>query len=126
MRITKKKTAAKSGTEKIKIEVARGSSMPFRSKPMAYARFDARLTQEQKDLFEQAAAIKGFKSLTEFVIYYTSKAAIVIIEKYNQVLASEKDKSIFFEALVNPPKPNTALTKAAKRYKEQAGLKWNI
>jgi uncharacterized protein (DUF1778 family) len=121
MGITKKKTRAKSGTEKTKIEVVRGSSMPVRSKPMAYARFDARLTQEQKDLFEQAAAIKGFKSLTEFVVYYTSKAAVVIIEKHSQLLASEKDKRIFFDALVNPPKPNAALTKAAKRYNEQAG-----
>ena len=123
MGIIKRKTAGKPGNTKTKIKVAAGSSMPARSKPMAYARFDARLSQEQKDLFEQAAAIKGFKSLTEFVIYYTSKAATVIIERHNQVLASEKDKSIFFDALVNSSKPNAALLKAAKHYNEQAGPK---
>jgi uncharacterized protein (DUF1778 family) len=120
MGITKKRKAGKSGTAKTKIEVTARSNRLARSKSMAYARFDARLSQEQKDLFEQAAAIKGFKSLTEFVIYYTSEAAVIIIERHNQVLASEKDKSIFFDALVNSQKPNAALIKAAKHYNEQA------
>jgi uncharacterized protein (DUF1778 family) len=120
MGITRKKTAGKPVTAKTKGEVVADTTRTVRSKPMAHARFDARLSQEQKALFEQAAAIKGFKSLTEFVIYYTSEAAIFIIEKHNQVLVSEKDKSIFFDALVNPPKPNAALLKAARNYKDKA------
>jgi uncharacterized protein (DUF1778 family) len=89
----------------------------------AVARFDARLTVSQKELFEEAARIKGFKSLSEFVIYTTQEAATMIIERHNAILISEKDKEIFFNALLNPPKPNSALTKAAKNYHKKVTAK---
>lgn len=89
------------------------------SKPAAYARFDTRLSKETKDLLERAAMIKGFKSLSEFVIHFSSEAALSIIERHNQVLASDRDKAIFFDALLNPPAPNSAMVNAAKRYKAQ-------
>jgi len=82
------------------------------------ARFDTRLSRSQKELFEEAARIKGFKSLSEFVIYTTQEAASIIIERHNAILASEKDKHIFFKALVNPPKPNKDLIQAAKSYQK--------
>ncbi len=37
-------------------------------------------------------------------------------KKDKVILASKKDKKIFFAALINPPKPNKALIKAAKDY----------
>jgi uncharacterized protein (DUF1778 family) len=89
----------------------------------AEARFDARLTVSQKELFEEAARIKGFKSLSEFVIYTTQEAATMIIERHNAILISEKDKEIFFNALLNPPKPNSALTKAVKNYHKKVAEK---
>ena len=82
------------------------------------ARFDTRLSRSQKDLFEEAARIKGFKSLSEFVIYTTQEAATIIVEKHNAILASEKDKHVFFKALANPPKPNKDLIQAAKNYQK--------
>ncbi len=87
------------------------------------ARFDARLTSEQKQLFKQAAALLGYKSLSEFVVQTTQAAALEIIEKHQQILASEKDKSVFFEALVNPPQPNKSLQSGYLRYKEKLGKK---
>ena len=87
------------------------------------ARFDTRLSRSQKDLFEEAARIKGFKSLSEFVIHTTQEAATSIIERHNAILASAKDKQVFFEALANPPKPNRALIRAAKRYQKTAATK---
>jgi uncharacterized protein (DUF1778 family) len=96
---------------------------PEGAKKKAYARFDARLTQEQKDLFEKAASIKGFKSLSEFVIYYTSEAANLIVEKNNQILTSAQDQAVFFDALLHPPKPNAAMLKAVKQYKDQMSPK---
>ena len=112
------KTGAGSGST-VKTEDSKGKNKPKGS----YARFDARLTREQKLLFERAAAIRGFKSLSEFVIYYTSEAATIIIEKHNQILASEEDKRIFFHALVNPSAPNKALAAAARKYKEKLAAK---
>jgi uncharacterized protein (DUF1778 family) len=89
------------------------------SKPAAYARFDTRLSKETKDLLERAALIKGFKSLSEFVIHFSSEAALSIIERHNLILASDRDNAIFFDALLNPPAPNSAMVNAAKRYKAQ-------
>lgn len=86
------------------------------SKSVAKARFDARLSKGQKELFEQAAKIKGYKSLSDFVIQVTQEAALVIIEKHKTIIASEKDQEIFFHILMHPPKPNKALLKAVKEY----------
>ena len=87
------------------------------------ARFDARLSRSQKDLFEEAARIKGFKSLSEFVIHTTQEAAIVIIERHNAILASERDRQVFFAAMANPPKPNKELIQAAKSYQKVVSTK---
>ena len=94
------------------------STTQTRYRAAAQARFDTRLSRSQKDLFEEAARIKGFKSLSEFVIHTTQEAATIIIEKHNAVLASERDKQVFFEALANPPSPNKALIQAAKSYQK--------
>jgi uncharacterized protein (DUF1778 family) len=82
------------------------------------ARFDARLTKSQKEFFELAARISGFKSLSEFVIHSTQQ-----VEKHNAILTSEKDRKAFFDALANPPKPNKSLKDAAKHYQKQASQK---
>ncbi|MEP7277449.1 MAG: DUF1778 domain-containing protein [Bacteroidota bacterium] len=94
-----------------------------KAKPNASARFDTRLSLSQKNLFEKAAKIKGFKSLSEFVIHTTQEAALVIIEKHDSVLASENDRNVFLQALLNPPKPNKALIQASKSYLNQLGKK---
>jgi uncharacterized protein (DUF1778 family) len=87
------------------------------------ARFDTRLSRSQKELFEKAARIKGFKSLSEFVIHATQEAANQIVERHDEILASERDKSIFFAALTNPAKPNKALMQAARSYLKQVATK---
>jgi uncharacterized protein (DUF1778 family) len=81
-------------------------------------RFDARLTQEQKELFEHAARLSGRRSLTEFVITAAQRAADEIIEKHQFLLITTKrDQQIFFHALIHPPRPNQKLKKAAAKYK---------
>jgi uncharacterized protein (DUF1778 family) len=81
------------------------------------ARFDAKLTLEQKELFLQAATLKGFRSLTDFVVSTVQEKALSIIKEHRTILASEKDKDIFFEALLNPKEPSVKLIEAAKQYK---------
>ncbi len=87
------------------------------------ARFDTRLTKSQKEFFELAAKISGFKSLSEFVIHSTQQVANSIVEKHNAILATEKDRNVFFDTLVNPPKPNKSLKEAAKNYQKQVSAK---
>ena len=82
------------------------------------ARFDTRLSKEQKQLFERAARLGGYRNLTDFVILTVQEKAKEIIEESEQILVSEKDSEIFFNAILNPDQPNEALTKAAKEYKE--------
>ena len=84
-------------------------------------RFDARLTKEQKEIFEYAASLTGSRSLTEFVISSAQKEADKVIEKKQvTLLASKTDQEIFFNTLTHPPKPNARLIKAMTKYKKFA------
>jgi uncharacterized protein (DUF1778 family) len=80
------------------------------------ARFDTRLSKEQKQFFERAAVLGGYRSLTDFVLATVHDKAKEIIEENEMVLASEKDQAIFFDTLVNPPKPNNELVAAKEAY----------
>ena len=80
-------------------------------------RFDAKLTKAQKELFEYAARLGGFRTLTDFVISTVHEKAKAIVERHNSILASERDRELFFDALMNPGSPNQNLQEAAERYK---------
>ncbi len=80
------------------------------------ARFDTRLPLEQKQFFERAAMIGGYRNLTDFVIVTVQNKAKEIIEEKERILASQKDKEIFFDSLVNAPKPNKNLRSANGDY----------
>ena len=81
------------------------------------ARFDTRLSKEQKAFFERAARLGGFRSLTDFVVSTVQKRAKEIIQEREWVIASQKDSEIFFDAITNPGKPNKNLSEAANDYK---------
>jgi len=48
------------------------------------------------------------------------------IEERNKILTTEKDKKVFFETLLNSPKPKPSLKKALKRYNEALNSKFDI
>ena len=76
------------------------------------ARFNARLPKEQKILFEKAALLGGYRSLTDFVILAVQEKAKEIIKEKEQIISSERDSKIFFNAITKPNKPNKALIDA--------------
>jgi|APHig6443718053_1056840.scaffolds.fasta_scaffold566087_1 uncharacterized protein (DUF1778 family) len=80
------------------------------------ARFDTRLPEDQKEYFEYAAGLGGYRTLTEFVISSVQQKADEIVEKHRIFLATEKDQKIFFHAVMNPPAPNKRLLAAVKKY----------
>lgn len=82
------------------------------------ARFDTRLPKEQKMFFERAARLGGYRSLTDFVILSAQKRAKEIIDEREQILASNRDNEIFFDAITNSSEPNNELLSAANEYKE--------
>ena len=92
--------------------------MEAKTKKNKRARFDARLPEEQKVFFERAARLGGFRSLTDFVIVAAQEKANQIVKENDSILASKRDQEIFFDAILNPDKPNKELRSAAKRYKE--------
>ncbi|MEA3446069.1 MAG: DUF1778 domain-containing protein [Bacteroidota bacterium] len=80
------------------------------------ARFDTRLPKEQKQLFERAAMLGGYRNLTDFVIITVQDKAKEILKESERVIASERDRDIFFNSLTNPPKPNNDLLSAKDEY----------
>ena len=81
-------------------------------------RFDARLSLEEKELFERAAELGGFRSLTEFILRSAQKRANEIINQHELIIASKRDGEIFFNAVLNPQQPNEKLIQAADKFKK--------
>ena len=81
------------------------------------ARFDTRISKEQKVFFERAARVGGYRSLTDFIVLTVQEKAKEIISEKEQIIASERDSEIFFDAITNSQKANKNLINAANEYK---------
>lgn len=81
-----------------------------------YARFDARLPKEQKEFFEKAAILGGYRNLTDFIVRVVQEKAKEIIDEKELIIASERDSKIFFDAITNPQKPSESLKNALNDY----------
>jgi len=81
------------------------------------ARFDTRLSKEQKVFFERAARVGGYRSLTDFVVLTVQEKAKEIISEKEQIIASQRDSEIFFDAITKSPKANKNLINATNEYK---------
>jgi uncharacterized protein (DUF1778 family) len=86
-------------------------------------RFDTRISKDQKEFFEYAATLGGFRTLTEFIIFSAQQQASNIVEKHSSILASKKDQQIFFNAIMNQQKPNDKLKKAALNFNKALAKK---
>lgn len=84
-------------------------------------RLEARITQEQKELFQRAAEIQG-RTLTDFVISSLINAANQVIQENEIMILSKRDQEVFVEALLNPPEPSAKLKAAAQRYMKRMGI----
>jgi uncharacterized protein (DUF1778 family) len=86
-------------------------------------RLEARVSHETKALFQEAAALEG-RSLTDFIVQSALENARRVIRETREAhvirLNSEASR-IFFEALLNPPRPNRKLREAARRYRKEFG-----
>lgn len=92
--------------------------METKNKLKGTARFDTRLSKEQKEYFEYAARLGGYRTLTEFVIQSAQEKAATIVAEYQNIIKSEKDREIFYNALLYPENPNQQLQQAAEQYNE--------
>ena len=83
------------------------------------ARFDTRLPKEQKQFFEKAAMLGGYRSLTDFIVQAVQEKAKEIIKERELIIASEQDSEVFFAEITKPMNPNRYLIQALDRYKSQ-------
>jgi uncharacterized protein (DUF1778 family) len=84
-------------------------------------RLEARVTSEQKNLIERAAALQG-RTVTDFVLASVQDAARRAIEEHNQISLSVRDSEAFVDALLNPKPVNDRLRDTVRRYRERAGV----
>ncbi len=93
--------------------------MAIKERKKEDSRVEFRVSKADKELFDYACSIRGYKSFSEFARVSISKEARAIVEEERRILASERDKEIFFNALMGKEvKPNDALISALKYHNE--------
>jgi uncharacterized protein (DUF1778 family) len=78
-------------------------------------RLEARVSADQKGLFQRAAELQG-RTLTDFVIASVHEAAVRTLAEMQAVKLTAQDSQAFAEALLNPREPSPRLQTAARRY----------
>ena len=91
--------------------------MPTRNAIAKEDRLSIRIPRDIKEHLIRAATISGV-TLGDFVIANTAQAAVNVIQSYQLLELSARDYDRLMDALVNAPKPNSALLKAAGDYKK--------
>ena len=85
------------------------------------ARLEARLTGQQKALFQHAADLTG-RSLTEFVVSSAQEVASRTVRELSVLTLIGRDRQVFVNSLLKPVPPNKRLLQAARRYRRVSGL----
>lgn len=80
-------------------------------------RIEFRVSPEEKKMFRRAQELSGDKTISSFVIRILRAKSAQIIEKNEKILASEKDREVFFQAVFADIEPNEALSEAAQKFK---------
>jgi len=94
----------------------------MKTEEIKQSRFELRLSIEDKMFFEKASRISGHKTLTSFVTSIVRERAKKIIKEKEQILSSEKDKEIFFNAIFSNNEPSEKLKKASEKYLKRKSI----
>ncbi len=82
------------------------------------ARIETRVSQEQKELIERAAAFSG-RTISDFVLAHIEVAAKKIIEVHEKLHLDQAQSRILVDALLTPKKPNKKLKLAMENYRKR-------
>lgn len=82
--------------------------------PTKTDRLDMRLTSDQKELLERAAAISG-QPLTGFALSHLLETARELIERHQRTILSLRDGRRFLDILEADAAPSPALVSALRR-----------
>ena len=81
------------------------------------ARLEARVTEEQKQLMERAAFLRG-QNLTEFMVAVLAETSLQIIKDREVIELTDRDRQAFANALLNPPAPSDRAYADAQWYEQ--------
>jgi len=84
------------------------------------ARLEARIPVQIYDQMQRAARLRGM-TLTGYLIATAGEDARRVVEDAEIMRLARADQIRFAEALVNPPRPNERLVRAARRHAELIG-----
>lgn len=82
------------------------------------ARIETRVSKEQKELIERAAAFSG-RTVSEFVLTHVEVAAKKVIDEREKLHLDQAQSKILVDALLAPKKPNEKLKLAVEGYRKQ-------
>lgn len=82
--------------------------------PALTERLEARVTREEKELLQEAAAAKGL-TLTAFVTSSAREAAMKVLREQHVIELGRNDQRAFAQAMLNPDAPNERLRTVARR-----------
>ncbi|MGF7210239.1 uncharacterized protein (DUF1778 family) [Skermanella aerolata] len=84
-------------------------------------RLETRVTADQKNLIERAAALQG-RTVTDFVLTSVQDAARRAIEEHQRLALSVRDSETFVDALLKPQPANDRLRETVRRYRQATGV----
>jgi uncharacterized protein (DUF1778 family) len=82
------------------------------------ARLGVRLPKDSKRLVEQAAGLLGV-SVSSFTVSTIVREAEAVVERFEILPLSRRDRERFLAALENPPGPHEKLRTAAERHQRE-------
>ncbi len=82
-------------------------------------RIELRVSSTDKRIFKRAQELSGDKSFSSFIVRIVRKQAEEIVAQNDRILATERDRQVFFDAVFGENKPNQNLVEAAKRFKSK-------
>lgn len=86
--------------------------------PPKSARIETRVSQDQKELIERAAAFSG-RTVSEFILAHVEVAARKVIDEYEKLQLDQSQSRILVDALMAPKKPNKKLKLAMDKYRKR-------
>jgi uncharacterized protein (DUF1778 family) len=89
-----------------------------RERRLREERLGFRVDEPTKALIERAARLERRK-LTDFCMTALTEAARRTIAEHETLVLSERDRAVFFDALVNPPAPNKRLERAIAEHRRR-------
>ncbi|MEA5602926.1 DUF1778 domain-containing protein [Nostoc sp. UHCC 0252] len=81
-------------------------------------RIDLRVTQEQKELLERAASLKGI-SLSAYTLFHILPVAKQDIDANEKLVLSNRDRDLFMSVMENPPELKGKLKSAIHKYRQK-------